>query len=64
MLTVLLATRNRAAVLRETLEAFCRLQPPQSGWKMIVVDNGSTDETAAVLACFTNRLPRHAVSEA
>jgi L-malate glycosyltransferase len=64
MLTVLLATRNRAAVLREALEAFCRLESPQSGWKMVVVDNGSTDETAAVLACFANRLPLHTVSEA
>lgn len=63
MLTVLLATRNRAPLLREVLEAFCRLQPPASGWKLVVVDNGSTDETAQVLASFGDRLPLHSVSE-
>lgn len=63
MLTVLLATRNRASILRETLEAFCRLQEPSSGWKLIIVDNGSTDQTSAVLASFANRLPLHTVSE-
>jgi L-malate glycosyltransferase len=63
MLTVLLATRNGAAVLRDTLEAFCHLQPPSSGWKMVVVDNGSTDETPAVLASFKKRLPLQVLSE-
>jgi glycosyltransferase involved in cell wall biosynthesis len=63
MLTVLLATRNRAAILRETLEAFCRIQKPSSGWKLVIVDNGSTDQTSAVLASFTNRLPLQTVSE-
>ena len=63
MLTVLLATRNRAPLLREVLEAFGRLQPPASGWKLVVVDNGSTDETAQVLASFRERLPLAVVSE-
>jgi glycosyltransferase involved in cell wall biosynthesis len=63
MLTVLLATRNRATILREILEAFCRLQPPSSGWKLVIVDNGSTDQTPAVLASFADRLPLHAVCE-
>ncbi len=57
MLTVVLATRNRAATLRETLEDFCRIQEPASGWKLVIVDNGSTDETPAVLASFSSRLP-------
>jgi L-malate glycosyltransferase len=63
MLTVLLATRNRATILRESLEAFCRLEKPSSGWKLIIVDNGSTDQTSAVLTSFANRLPLQAVSE-
>ena len=63
MLTVVLATRNRAAILRETLEAFCRLQEPASGWKLAIVDNGSTDETPAVLASFAGRLPLQTVCE-
>jgi glycosyltransferase involved in cell wall biosynthesis len=63
MLTVLLATKNRAAILQETLEAFCHLQEPASGWKLVIADNGSTDQTSTVLASFANRLPLHAVSE-
>lgn len=63
MLTVLLATRNQATILRQTLEAFCHLQEPASGWKLVIVDNGSTDETPAVLASFTNRLPLQAACE-
>src|SRR5690242_14211481 len=63
MLTVLLATRNRAAILRETLEAFCHLQEPSSGWKLVIVDNGSTDETPAVLASFAGRLPLQTACE-
>lgn len=63
MLTVLLATRNRAQIIQETLKAFCRLHPPSSGWKLIVVDNGSTDQTPAVLASFASRLPLCTVSE-
>jgi glycosyltransferase involved in cell wall biosynthesis len=57
MLTVLFATRNRAQILREVLDAFCQLQAPPTGWKLIVVDNGSTDGTPQVLASFANRLP-------
>jgi len=63
MLTVLLATKNRAGILRATLEAFCRLQEPSSGWKLVVVDNGSSDQTPSVLASFANRLPLLSLSE-
>jgi glycosyltransferase involved in cell wall biosynthesis len=63
MLTVLLATKNRARILRDVLECFCRLQSPASGWKLVVVDNGSTDETTSVVSAFTNRLPLEFVSE-
>ncbi len=63
MLTVLFATRNRARILRDGLEAYCRLQAPPAGWKLVVVDNGSTDDTPSVLDAFANRLPLHFVSE-
>jgi glycosyltransferase involved in cell wall biosynthesis len=63
MLTVLLATKNRAGILRNVLEAYCHLQPPPSGWKLVVVDNGSKDETGQVIASFTNRLPVQSVHE-
>ncbi|HET7106191.1 MAG TPA: glycosyltransferase family 2 protein [Candidatus Acidoferrum sp.] len=63
MLTVLFATRNRAALLREVLESYCLLVPPASGWKIVVVDNGSTDSTSQVLASFAARLPLHSTLE-
>jgi glycosyltransferase involved in cell wall biosynthesis len=63
MLTVLLATRNRATILRQTLEAFCLLEAPPHDWKLVVVDNGSTDQTSSVLASFANRLPLQTIRE-
>jgi glycosyltransferase involved in cell wall biosynthesis len=63
MLTVLLATRNRAGILQNVLEIFCRLQQPAAGRKLVVVDNGSTDRTGDVLVSFTNRPPLHGAFE-
>ena len=63
LLTVLMATRNRSRILREVLETYCQLQQPSSGWKLVVIDNGSTDDTAQVLASFANRLPLCSVAE-
>jgi glycosyltransferase involved in cell wall biosynthesis len=63
MLSVLLATRDRAGILRDVLETYCQIRPPASGWKIVVVDNGSTDATPQVLASFANRLPLHFVKE-
>ncbi len=63
MLTVLLATRNRAQILRNVLESYCQLQSPASGWKLVVVDNGSTDQTAEILASYSTRLPIFSLRE-
>jgi len=57
MLTVLFSTKNRAARLPEVLECFTRLQSPSGQWKLVIVDNGSTDDTLEVLASFAGRLP-------
>src|SRR5579863_1939593 len=63
VLTVALSTKNRSSILRGALESFCRLQAPAAGWKLIVVDNGSTDETSQVIASFENRLPLEGIRE-
>jgi glycosyltransferase involved in cell wall biosynthesis len=63
MLTVLFATRNRAQLLREVLETYCHLQDPRGGWKLVIIDNGSTDETAEIASSFRNHLPLQFVSE-
>jgi L-malate glycosyltransferase len=57
MLSVLMATYNRAAKLAIVLDAYLRLESPPGGWELFVVDNGSTDETKQVVASFRDRLP-------
>jgi glycosyltransferase involved in cell wall biosynthesis len=56
-LTVLFATRNGESVLPRTLEAYCRVKQPPCVWKMVVVENGSEDSTAAMLESYKARLP-------
>jgi len=57
MLTVLITTYNGAPTLPEVLAAYGRLVSPVGGWKLIVVDNGSTDATPEILESFRARLP-------
>nr|WP_245978593.1 glycosyltransferase [Aurantiacibacter xanthus] len=53
-----MCTRNRARQLRHVLDSFVALRAPEGAtWEMIVVDNGSTDETSAVIEAFADRLP-------
>jgi glucosyl-dolichyl phosphate glucuronosyltransferase len=61
--TVLVCTYNRASLLRETLAAFTALRPPERCQvEIIVVDNNSTDHTAAVIADAATRSPFRIVS--
>ena len=57
MLTVLMATRNGSRTLTSVLECFTHLQTPSSGWKLVVVDNGSTDRTREIIQSFQTVLP-------
>lgn len=57
MLTVLLPTRNGSRSLPTVLETFTRLHVPSSGWKLVVVDNGSTDRTREIVTSFRASLP-------
>ena len=50
MLTVIIATRNRAALLASTLDALIRQEDPGEPVEILVVDNGSVDETPAVVS--------------
>jgi glycosyltransferase involved in cell wall biosynthesis len=56
-LTVLLATRNGANVLPRTLDGYRRAARPPIGWKIVIVDNGSTDDTQQVIESFKSSLP-------
>ncbi len=57
MLTILIATRNGEKTLPMTLGSLCHQSLSQSDWKLVVVDNGSTDSTYETLTSFSNRLP-------
>lgn len=46
--SIVIATYNRAADLRGTLQSLAGLQP-DGDWEVIVVDNNSTDDTRAVV---------------
>lgn len=57
-ITVAICTWNRAALLAQTLTALTAVRPPEgTTWELLVVDNNSTDATAATIASFGGRLP-------
>jgi glycosyltransferase involved in cell wall biosynthesis len=56
--SVLIATRNRSASLRSTLESlFCEKNRTAGDWEAVIVDNGSSDDTPVVCASFRDRFP-------
>ena len=57
MLTVLIATYNGARTLPRVLTACCQLESPEGGWKLVIVDNASTDQTKEIIASFSQQLP-------
>jgi glycosyltransferase involved in cell wall biosynthesis len=62
-MTVLLATRNGERVLPRTLDGYCRTAAPPVGWKLVVVDNGSTDATPEIIEGFKRHLPLESLAE-
>ena len=63
MLTVLFTTHNGIRTLRPVLDAYLALQTPQGGWKLVIVDNASTDGSADIVAAYRGRLPLILLSE-
>jgi L-malate glycosyltransferase len=64
MLTVVIATHNGARTLPRVLEAHCALVAPPGGWKLVIVDNASTDGTRGLIESYAERLPLSYVHEA
>ena len=54
-LSVAICTFNRATVLRDTLDSFAACSAPPFAYELLVVDNRSTDDTAAVVQEFIGR---------
>jgi glycosyltransferase involved in cell wall biosynthesis len=57
MLTVLFSTRNGAGTLRAVFESYGAVESPPGGWKLVVVDNGSTDDSKRIIAEYAEHLP-------
>jgi glycosyltransferase involved in cell wall biosynthesis len=56
-LSVIIATRNRAGLLAQTLGGIGRQELGNLAWEVVVVDNGSVDDTPAVLRAVGTALP-------
>jgi glycosyltransferase involved in cell wall biosynthesis len=64
LVTVAICTRNRCRALERTLRSLTAVVvPPSLSWEVLVVDNGSEDETAPVIASASGRLPLRRVEE-
>jgi glycosyltransferase involved in cell wall biosynthesis len=57
LISVIICTYNRAALLATVLESLYQQTLGQAEYEVIVVDNNSTDETPAVCAAFARRCP-------
>ena len=56
-ITMIICTRDRATQLRKVLGSAVDLQiPPGLKWELLVVDNGSTDETGEVARSYRDKM--------
>jgi glycosyltransferase involved in cell wall biosynthesis len=64
LITVAICTWNRSSLLREALGSLARSQlPADLAWEVLVVDNGSSDDTKGVVAELRDALPIRCVLE-
>lgn len=62
--TVIIATYNRAELLRQTLSAMTRVDRRGLAVEFVLIDNNSTEHNSNVIASFQDRLPlRHLFEE-
>jgi len=54
--SVVIPTHNRAPLLDRVLESFARQTAGRSSFEVVLVDDGSTDDTEAVSSAYTDRL--------
>jgi len=63
VLTVFLATYNGADTLPRVLGSYAALEPPDGGWKLVIIDNGSDDDSQQLARSFAGRLPLQCIVE-
>lgn len=63
MLTVLLASHSGSDTIVRTLAAMEKLRAPRGRWKLVVVNNASTDDTESRILAWRDRLPIEYVVE-
>lgn len=56
MLTLVICTYNRSAILRYCLEALANQTANQNNFEVLVIDNGSTDNTKELVNSFRTRI--------
>jgi glycosyltransferase involved in cell wall biosynthesis len=56
LISVVVPTHDRAALLGECLESLASQSLPASAFEVVVVDDGSTDDTAAVCEAMSHRI--------
>lgn len=56
-LSIIIPTRNRSVLLHNTLESIAKQSFPIEDYEVIVIDNGSTDDTKEVVKSFETKLP-------
>src|SRR5437667_41638 len=54
--SIIIPVYNRAALTRQCLEKLLSCPPRECAWEIIVVNDGSSDATAALLARFGDRI--------
>ena len=57
LVSVVIPTRDRCRTLRRTLDRLAAQNPPSGGFELVVVDDGSRDETADLLERAGERFP-------
>ena len=57
MLTVLFATYNGSKTLPMVFDAYSKQELPKNEWKLVIVDNGSDDNTQEIIRDFSHSLP-------
>jgi len=55
MVSILIPAYNEEKVIRKTLEAMLRFDYPDKNYEVVVIDDGSTDQTGAIVKEFASR---------